>query len=287
MDRSDKSPTALFIPLTLCARAHLRTRLLDLNCLLLGWMMHFSELQTIVGDLDFIVAICVAAAAGFMRGYVGVGSGMLMAPVFAILFGPLETVVMVILLDLAVTAQLLPSVYRLIEWRVVIPMGLAAAAFMPVGTWLLITVDADLMARGIALVVLIFVLLLMTGWRYQREKRLGVTLCVGSLSGILVAATSLGNPPVILYLLSSSDTAATNRANFTGYFAITLITLLSMMIARDLVIPNAVVRAVIILPVFALGAWIGTQYFRKSNDKTYRQVALGLLLCVAVLGFVR
>jgi uncharacterized membrane protein YfcA len=110
---------------------------------------------------------------------------------------------------------------------------------------------------------------------------------VGSLSGILVAATSLGNPPVILYLLSSSDTAATNRANFTGYFAITLITLLSMMIARDLVIPNAVVRAVIIFPVFALGAWIGTQYFRKSNDKTYRQVALGLLLCVAVLGFVR
>lgn len=265
----------------------MRTCLLDLNCLLLGWMMHFSELQTIVGNLDFIVAIGVAAAAGFMRGYVGVGSGMLMAPVFAILFGPLETVVMVILLDLAVTAQLLPSVYRLIEWRVVIPMGLAAAAFMPVGTWLLITVDADLMARGIALVVLIFVLLLMTGWRYQREKRLGVTLSVGSLSGILVAATSLGNPPVILYLLSSSDTAATNRANFTGYFAVTLITLLSMMIARDLVIPNAVVRAVIILPVFALGAWIGTQYFRKSNDKTYRQVALGLLLCVAVFGFVR
>lgn len=249
--------------------------------------MTYSELTTIVGNVYFLIAICVTIAAGFMRGYIGVGSGMLMAPVFAILFGPLETVVMVVLLDLVVTAQLLPSVHKLIEWRVVIPMGLAAAVFMPVGTWLLIKVEADLMARGISLVVLIFVLLLMSGWRYQNEKRLGITLGVGSLSGILIAATSLGNPPVMLYFLSGSDTAAINRANFTGYFAITLITLLSMMIVRDLVVPNAVVRAAIMLPAFAVGAWIGARYFRKSNDKMYRQVALGLLLCVAVFGILR
>lgn len=249
--------------------------------------MNLSELTEIVGNEFFVVAICVAGIAGFMRGYVGVGSGMLMAPVFSIFFGPLETVVMVILIELAVTAQLLPSLHRLIEWRVVVPMGIAAAVFMPVGTWLLITVDAELMARGIAFVVLVFVLLLMTGWRYQGKKRLSVTLGVGSVSGILMAATSLGNPPVMLYLLSGSDTAATNRANFTGYFCITLITLISLMIARNLVVPNAVIRAAMILPVFAAAAWIGARYFQKSNDNTYRRVALCLLLCVAVFGVLR
>lgn len=249
--------------------------------------MYFSEIADIVGNILFSVAICVAGVAGFMRGYVGVGSGMLMAPVFAHFFGPLETVVMIILIELAVTAQLLPSVHRLIEWRLVLPMGIAAAVFMPVGIWLLTTVDAVLMTRGIAFVVLVFVLLLMTGWQYQGKKRLGVTLVVGSVSGILIAATSLGNPPVMLYLLSSSDSAATNRANFTGYFCITLITLLSIMVARDLVVLTAVLRAAIILPVFAAAAWIGSRYFQKSNDKTYRQVALCLLLCVAVFGVLR
>ena len=58
----------------------------------------------------------MALLAGFMRGFVGVGSGMLMAPVFAILFGPLQTVETVIMLDAFVTAQLLPSVHRLVEW---------------------------------------------------------------------------------------------------------------------------------------------------------------------------
>lgn len=249
--------------------------------------MNFLPLTEIVGNTGFLIAILVTGVAGFMRGFVGVGSGMLMAPVFAILFGPLETVVMIILMELIVTVQLLPSVHRLIEWRVIVPMGIAATVFMPFGTWLLVTVDAELMARGIAAVVLIFVLLLMTGWRYQGPKRLGFTLGVGTVSGTLMAATSLGNPPVMLYFLSSSDSAATNRANFTGYFCITLVTLLTLMVFRGLIVSPAVIRAAVMLPVFATAAWFGARYFRKANDKLYRRVALGLLLCVAVFGVLR
>jgi uncharacterized membrane protein YfcA len=249
--------------------------------------MNLPGLVDLVANTGFLIAACVAMVAGFMRGFVGVGSGMLMAPVFAILFGPLETVVMIVLMELMVTAQLLPSVHKLIEWRVIVPMGIAAAVFMPVGTWLLVTVDGELMARGIAAVVLIFVLLLMSGWRYQGPKRLGFTLGVGTLSGTLMAATSLGNPPVMLYLLSSTDSAATNRANFTGYFCITLITLVTLMAVKGLIVAPAAMRAAIMLPVFAAAAWLGARYFRKATDKVYRQVALGLLLCVAVFGLVR
>jgi uncharacterized protein len=99
----------------------------------------------------------------------------------------------------------------------------------PFGTWLLVNIDARIMARAIAFIVLVFVLLLMTGWRYRGTKRLGITLAVGGISGVLIAATSMGNPPVIVYFLSGPDTAATNRANFTGYFAATLATLIVMM----------------------------------------------------------
>jgi hypothetical protein len=244
-------------------------------------------LNELIGNLEFWVAAAVALLAGFMRGFVGVGSGMLMAPVFAILFGPLQTVGMVIMLDALVTAQLLPSVHRLIEWRVVMPMAGVAALFMPVGTWLLVTVDPQVMARCIASIVLVFVLLLMSGWRYRGTKRLGITLAVGGISGVLIAATSMGNPPVIVYFLSGPDTAAVNRANFTGYFAVTLATLLVMMTARGLISATTVVRTAFLLPVFAGAAWLGAMYFYKSTDRRYRQVALALLLCVAVYGILR
>lgn len=244
-------------------------------------------LNEFIGGAGFWVAVAVALLAGFMRGFVGVGSGMLMAPVFAILFGPLQTVGMVIMLDAFVTAQLLPSVHRLIEWRVIIPMAGVAALSMPIGTWLLVNIDARIMARAIAFIVLVLVLLLMTGWRYRGPKRLGITLGIGGISGVLIAATSMGNPPVILYFLSGPDHAAVNRANFTGYFAVTLATLLVMMTFRGLIDAATVVRTALLLPVFVGAAWLGARYFYRSTDRRYRQVALGLLLCVAAYGLLR
>ena len=238
-------------------------------------------------SFGFFVASIATVAAGFMRGFLGVGSGMLMAPVFAIIFGPRNTVAMIIMMDLIVTAQMLPSVYKKIEWRIIAPMGAVAALFMPLGSWLLVTIDPDLMARGIALVVLVFVVLLMFDWRYDGEKRLVSIFAVGALSGVLCAATSLGNPPVILYLLSSRDSSATSRANFTGYFAITLVVVLTLMVSTGLVALTAVMHASLLLPLFMLSAWVGGRYFQKSDEKLYRRFALGLLFCVAVFGILR
>ena len=236
---------------------------------------------------ELFVALGVAAAAGLMRGFAGVGSGMLMAPVFAILFGPVQTVAVIVLMEIVVTGQLLPGVRREIDWKVIAPMGAAAACLMPVGSWLLVSLDPDLIARGIALVVVAFSVLLMAGWRYEGGKKLWATLGVGALSGVLMASTSLGNPPVMAYLLSSRDAAATNRANFTGYFAVTLVALIAMMAAAGLIDGRALLTAVALLPVFMAGAWIGSRLFRRSSEALYRRVALGLLLCVGLYGLLR
>jgi hypothetical protein len=235
----------------------------------------------------FGIAGAVTAVAGLMRGFVGVGSGMLMAPVFAIVFGPVDTVTMIVVMEIFVTAQLMPSVHRLVEWRVVLPMGAAAVAFMPAGTWILLTVDGDAMTRAIAALVLVSVLVLMSGWRYRGEKRLDATLGVGAVSGILMAATSLGNPPVMVYLLSGRDSAATNRANFTGYFCVTLLALLAIMAARGLIRADAVLRAVLLMPVFAAAAWLGARWFRSAGEAWYRRLAYSLLLAVSVFGILR
>ena len=236
---------------------------------------------------ELLVALGVAAAAGLMRGFAGVGSGMLMAPVFAILFGPVQTVAVIVLMEIVVTGQLLPGVRREIDWKVIAPMGAAAACLMPVGSWLLVSLDPDLIARGIALVVVAFSVLLMAGWRYEGGKKLWATLGVGALSGVLMASTSLGNPPVMAYLLSGRDAAATNRANFTGYFAVTLVALIAMMAAAGLIDGRALLIAVVLLPVFMAGAWIGSRLFRRSSEALYRRVALGLLLCVGLYGLLR
>jgi len=142
--------------------------------------------------------------------------------------------------------------------------------------------DPGQIANGIGILVMVFSLVLMTGWRYEGAKPLAATLGVGSVSGILMALTSLGNPPVMIYLLSGNDPAATNRANFTGYFAITLIALIAMMTLSGLMEWIAVTTAAALLPLFMISAWIGSRLFRKSGEALYRRVALAILFCAGL-----
>lgn len=246
-------------------------------------MQWLADLMT----TGFLVAALFVAAAGLMRGFTGFGSGMVMAPVFAILFGPVDTVVMVIVLEVVVTAQMIPDVRDDIDWRFVFTMGAIAALFMPLGNWLLVTVDADLIRRTMAAIVLGFVIVLMTGWRYHGERRAPVTAGVGALSGVMSAATALGNPPVILYMMAGRGSATETRANMTAYFAVTFAVLLALMSVRGLMTWQAVGRAGILLPLFMATAWVGGRLFRKSGEAMYRRVALAFLLGVGVYGLAR
>lgn len=234
-----------------------------------------------------LFAVAIASAAGLMRGFAGVGSGMLMAPFFVHLFGPVDTVGIVILIEIVATAQLIPSVRHDIRWTVIGPMGAAAALAMPVGGTLLLSIDTGTLQFGVALLVTVSALLLMTGWRYEGGKPLAVTLGVGAVSGLLMALTSLGNPPVMFYLLSSRDSATTNRANFTGYFALTLAALLVIMLFRDLIPWRVVWTGLILLPPFMVSIWIGARMFKKSNEAQYRRVALGVLVLAGLYGMMR
>ncbi len=236
---------------------------------------------------DLLLAVAVAAAAGLMRGFAGFGSGMLMAPVFAILFGPVRTVAIIVLMELVVTAQLLPGIRREADWKLVLTMGIAAGLLMPVGTWLLVSVDPDVMARAIALVVVAFSVVLMLGWRHGGGKPVWASVGIGALSGVLMGSTSLGNPPVVVYLLSGPGTAASNRANFTAYFAVTLTALISMMAFSGLIGRGEILTAAMLLPAFMLGAWVGSRLFRKSGEALYRRVALGILFGVGLYGLLR
>lgn len=231
-----------------------------------------------------LLAICVAAAAGLMRGFAGVGSGMLMAPFFAKFFGPVETIGIIIVMEVVVTAQLLPDVHSRIDWGIVAPMGIAAALFMPLGSWLLVSLDPAIVRDAIAVVVLVSSVILMLGWRYTGPKPLPATVSVGAISGTLMALTSLGNPPVMVYLLSGKDDAATNRANFTGYFAITLLALIAQMMFAGLISWETIRTVAVLLPVFMAAAWLGGRLFRKANETLYRRIALAILFCAGLYG---
>lgn len=235
-------------------------------------------------DFSLAVAMGLSLAAGLMRGFAGFGSGMMLSPVFAILYGPAEAVLMIAVMEVVVSVQLVPKALPDVQWPFLGPLILAAVVGMPLGAWLLATTEPELITRIIAGIVLVFVIVLAVGWRYQGPKRLLPTLGVGGVSGALLTATSVGGPPVLLYILSGQDSARTNRANIILYFAIAEIITPVFLYLQGLFAMEVVIRALAICPAYMVGAWVGSRLFRESSEQIYRRVALIFLSMIALYG---
>src|SRR3979490_750468 len=154
-----------------------------------------SYIISLFPGIGLWTAIGVTLIAGLMRGFAGFGSAMLMAPIFAILFGSADMVVTVGAIEMVVSVHLFPQVRRNADWRTLAPMSIAACAAMPLGVWLLASVDKGTIVTAVSAVIVAFVVLMWTGWKYTGRRSTTATVVVGAVSGAMMATTRGGGPP--------------------------------------------------------------------------------------------
>ncbi|HJM92701.1 MAG: sulfite exporter TauE/SafE family protein [Alphaproteobacteria bacterium] len=227
-----------------------------------------------------------AFVAGLMRGFAGFGSAILMAPIFAVLLGPVHMVPMVAAIELPMSVMLFLGSQKDVEWKFVAPLSAIAMAAMPVGLWLLVSLDAAAITRAVSVIVLLFVAVLITGWRYQGPRPLALTLGIGGISGAMMATTSVGGPPVLLYMLAAAMPAATIRANIVAYYLLTGFILVTMVMLASPTALAAVIDAMVLLPVILASSWIGSRLAGKAADQTYRWIAYIFLAAAGIIGLV-
>ena len=237
----------------------------------------------VLADWRLLAAVLATAVAGLMRGYSGFGTAVILAPVYSLLWGPRAGVPVMLLMELLVSLQLLPGAIRDAEKRVVLPLGGAAAVATPFGAWILLTADGEALRRFIGGFVLVFGLLLMSGWRYHGSRPLPLNIAVGTMAGLLKGSTGMSGPPVILYLLAGLEEAKRHRANLILFFATIAVVSVIPPVLGGLVDLPVWVRLAVLLPVMAISVPIGARLFRVVPDRLYRPFAMGVLLAAGGL----
>jgi uncharacterized membrane protein YfcA len=228
-------------------------------------------------------AVAIAAVAGIVRGITGFGGALVMTPPLALLFGPALTVPAVLLLESVAAAPMLVQTRRHVRWRAIGPILAAACVTLPLGGYVLATADPHALRRAIAAIVIVFSLLLLRGWRYAGRPRLRTSIGLGALSGAMAGATSIGGPPVILYLLSGPDSIETTRANLTLFVAGVSAAAIAMLWAGGLFGAAAAWMGLVLAPGYYGGLVLGTRAFARFTDTRFRQFTLVLLIAVSVV----
>jgi uncharacterized membrane protein YfcA len=226
---------------------------------------------------DMGVAVVAILVSGLIRGFAGFGSAMILSPVLSLLWGPKVGVPVAILVEIAPALQLTPRAWRIAHRPTVWWISLPALAAMPAGAWLLVSLPADDMRRGIALIVLLLIAVLWSGWRYRGPRGNGKAATVGALGGFLSGSTGIGGPPVIMYLMSGDDGPALIRANLIGYFTVIGAGLIVYYSVQGLIDAEVLWRAGLLVLFFVAGIVAGTRLFGFASPATFRHIALTVL----------
>jgi len=225
--------------------------------------------------LSFLAAVVFIA--GCIRGFAGFGAGMFFIPLATSVVSPPIAAANFLVIDGVVALPLLKNAVRICDWRTVLPAVLGSVLFVHAGAYLLASTDPLLLRWIIFAIVTSLLLLLASGWRYQKRPSPPVSFSVGVTSGLLGGMSQVSAPPVAAFWLASAKEPAVVRANLIVFFALAGIGTFIAYALNDIFTLEVAQLLVITIPCYAAGLLVGAKGFSASDPKLYKRIAYILI----------
>ena len=224
---------------------------------------------------------------GLFRGFAGIGAALIIVPALTLVYSPVTAVVLMSLIEIPGALQLARTAVREADWRGLAPLCIAAAVTIPIGAWMLAILDADIVRRSIAGMVVLFGAVIATGWRYKGEVTKALSAAIGTVGGFCSGIASLGGPPVVMFLIAKGSNAAQTRAGIITYFGLAMLLRLAAFGVYDLYSADAFWLSLLLAPVYMSGIWVGSRYFKGVSETVFRRVVVALVLIMGVFALLK
>lgn len=232
-----------------------------------------------------VLLVLVAGAAGLARGFSGFGAALIFMPAASALVTPALAAPVLLLVDNVLAAAFLPRAWHAAIRREVAVMAAGALIGVPLGTLVLAHADPLTLRWMIAVVASSMLALLVSGWRYAATPRPGITMGVGTISGLFGGLAQLSGPPVVAYWLTGRGDARTIRSNIILFFGATSILSTISYAVTGLITREALVLALILGPLYGLGLFIGSRLFGLASEVMFRRLCYALIAVSVIASF--
>ena len=224
-----------------------------------------------------------ALVAGLARGFSGFGAGLIFMPLAAAALGMRLVAPLMLLLELLAIASLVRGAWPVAPKREVGLLCLGLALGTPLGIWVLATADALALRWGVAVVIILLLGLVMSGWRLRGVQGPAVPVAFGTVGGILAGIATISGPPAMAYLLGREMPKREMRAIFNLYLSAGDLFALAGCLAAGLVGWAVVGPLLVTGPLYGFGIWAGSRMFGLASELTFRRICYVLIAAAALL----
>ncbi len=231
------------------------------------------------------LALCILLAA-WVRGYSGFGFSALVITSAALVTDPVPFVATLVICEIVLSFGQARGVIAQVDWRRTWTMLVGATVVMPASFVLIARMGEDVARMAISAMVLVICVAMARGVQFGREIGLGGNLIAGMFSGIANGAAS-GGLPIAVYLAAQPVAASVFRATLIAYLTLLCLIALPSLWWTGLLSVDSLVILAAMLPLMALGLWVGGRRFASANPQDFKKFTLILLITLAGLGLLR
>ncbi len=234
-------------------------------------------------DTSLLIAIGVAFISAAIQGYSGFGGGLVIVPILAILFGPIEAVAIAAISALLGNAIMWPDAVKKAHWPEAVPLSIGIAIAVPIGLLFLTTADPLIIRHGMGIFILIAAALLISGWLYKGSRNSLTSVIAGLCTGGVMGSFGMpAGPIMVIYYMSSPVAPPVQRANIIISVGVVLVFMLGGLFFNGAYHETTIARAIVITPVFLAGAWSGGYLFKVAPVSWFKKVTYAILIVTGI-----
>lgn len=232
---------------------------------------------------NFLILLIVISFSGFIRGFLGFGSGLITIPILSLMYSPIFAIVFNIIIEIPTTIYLTFVGAKNCKFKEIAPMFFSMMISIPIGTIFLISINEQTIKITMSILVIFFVILIASGWRLKSTITKFILLIGGIISGLMQGLTGMGGPPFATLILSKGDSDKVTRGNILIMSSGIVISAVVSMYYFNLFYKELILTGIITSPIYIIASFIGSRYFNLSGKKYFRIFSL---ITLALIGIV-
>ncbi len=243
----------------------------------------------LITDNTWQIGVFFACAflAGIVRGCIGFGFSILMIASTSLFLDPVLLVPTVIMLEVAASIHMLPSVWKETLWRELLWILVGLFIGIPVGVYVLSIAPEDVLRLSAAIIIFALTIFVLKGASYRGNLTIGAFVLIGLVSGFFSGVAASGGIVAATCLSFASLPIKQVRATLVVYLFLTgFIFVVSALIAETLELKVFHTAILAIIPM-ALGIIVGTKLFRFLDESKLRMLILICLSVLSIIGMIK
>jgi uncharacterized membrane protein YfcA len=227
--------------------------------------------------IEYFLIALITFLAGFTQGLSGFGSILLALPLLTILLDIKTVIPLAALHGFFTTVILLVELRKHLDWQKVIPLFAGSIPGIPIGVFFLKNMNTDTIQLTMGLILVAYALFSLSFRPMVWEmKTAGVSL-VGFLAGCMGGALGAAGPPVIVYTSLQPWTKDKIKATLQGFYVASGLVVVVLHALNGLTTMPVLKYFLISMPALVLGTYIGSFFYGRIDEKTYKKVMFILL----------